>query len=758
MTSKTKNLRWCVIALVSLIGFAGCAARQVPHSVPAGLDPSLKRESAGVQDTDTSPTVKLKTDSAAEVQVVATPFGNLYRKMPGKNQQTHSRENAAALPEVSGTIHNVPALAKESSGTIRETGAPGEKSTGGDAEVSGIVLNFDDADLYEVIRTLAELLEINYIVEPNVRGKVTIQTSGHLTGRDLWPVFYQILEANGLTAIREGALYRIVPLKDAPRLSILSGYGRSLDSIPPAERVVMQIVPLKYIDSAEMTKVLTPFISGDGTIIAHGDSNTLLLVDKGINIVKALKLIEVFDADVLERTAHRFFFLKNADAKETTGLLDKILDAAQPGKREARQLIAIERLNAILVIAKDDRVFGKIENYLKTFDAPSEVAQKQIYVYPVRNGAAEELSGLLSSIFGTENTGESKTAGNGKDAEEKTDSPAASNPFIQKTPEKKEKEGVSTATSGTGGTSTLRDTIKITSDTVRNSLIIEAIPSDYRIVGDILKRLDVLPRQVLIEVTVAEISLDDSNELGIEWSYTQGTTSPSINPGGSEAGKSFASALSTADVGLQYMIGRTDRWIASLSALASDNKVNVLASPSVLALDNKEATINISEELPVASSVYEGIGSDSNVTTTNVEYRNTGLLLSVTPHINENGLVSMELTQEVSDSAGERQVAGKSYPAFTLTSVTTSLVVKHDQTIVIGGLISQTRSKGKSGIPVLSKVPLLGNLFGKETQSGKKKELVMLITPRVIVSLDDVDQVTNEFKTKVTNAVGHFSL
>jgi len=607
-------------------------------------------------------------------------------------------------------------------------------------EAGQIVFNFDDADLYEVIRTMAEILKINYIVDSNVRGKVTIHTAGRLRKEDIFPVFFQILEASGLTAAKEGSLYRIITLKDAPRMPITSRLGREGEEVPPGERIIMQIIPLKFISVQDMTSLLTPFISASGTIISHADSNTLLVVDKGINILKSLRLVETFDVDLFEKVEHRFYILENVDAEEMVKLLDDIVSAYATGAKVDVKFIAIERLNALLAMSSRPRLFEKIERFIHKLDVESEAVEPRIYVYAVKNGEAKQLAGLLDQVFAKGGSEKDKADWEKRKAEEPATSPSP-NPFAQVRPVKKEKKTVVTkAKAETVGTGTLRDEVKIIADEIRNSLIIEAIPADYRVIEDILKRLDVLPRQVLIEVIVADVTLDESTALGIEWTYLKG-------PGSLSTTLYSASLGST---GLNYLVGQTDRWTNTLAALAAKKKVNILSSPSVLASDNKEARIDISTEIPVSSAETTTTG-ENPVTTTTIQYRDTGVLLTVTPHINERGLVTMDVSQEVSEEAQGVSVGGSDYPSFFKRSVNTTLTVGHAQTIVIGGLIKETTSESESGVPWLSDIPVLRYLFGTKNKSLVKTELIILITPYVIASLEDVDAVTEDFKRKVGN-------
>ncbi|WP_166404922.1 type II secretion system secretin GspD [Desulfonema ishimotonii] len=606
---------------------------------------------------------------------------------------------------------------------------------------SDIVFNFDDADLLEVVRTMAELLRINYILDTNARGKVTIHTAGNLRKQDLFPVFYQVLEANGLTAVKEGSLYKIISLKDASRMPILSRYGRTAANVPPEERVVMQIIPLKHIAAQEMTKLLSPFISAEGTIISHADSNTLLVVDKGINIVKALRLADAFDIDLFRKMSHRFYTVGHGDAEEILKLLREILAAYGKDDKSDVKLIAVSRLNAILAISADPGVFEKIGMFIRRLDVPpGDSADPRIYVYPVRNGEAEELGSLLNTVFTGESAEDKKTASPKVAAEPGKNPYTPPNPFESEKKKKTDKKETAAASRSAEGASTLKGDVRITPDTTRNALIIEATPADYRIVEGILRQIDIMPRQVLIEVIIAEITLDGKNQLGVEWLYEKGT-------GGSLSTSLLSGQMGSA--GLQFAIGQTDRWSMSLSALATENKANILSAPLVLASDNKEASINVSTQVPVASAEYLYDSGSSGVTQTNIQYRDTGIILSVTPHINDRGLVNMEISQEVSEEGGGVEVGGQSYPSFRERKVSTTLTVRHGQTIVMGGLMSKTSNNSDSGVPILSKIPGIGFLFGKDSDDFSKTDLVLLITPRVIVNLNDIDAVTEEFRSKV---------
>ena len=744
------------VGLLAIILGAGCAGHR-----PQVWDEGVKIETSDgvrVAETTEKPGEKVFVDDKGAVEVVSTPFGYVKRRIKQPEEESSTPAPAEppvpSAPEVRVPTAQPPPVsrAEPTRPAPRAAQEPGKK-----APIKGkgqIVFNFDDADLYEVIRTIAELLNINYIVDPNVRGKVTIHTAGGLRKEDLFPVFSQILEVNGLTAIKEGNLHKIVQLKDAPRMLITSRFGYEGEDVPPGEKIIIQIIPLKFISAQEMTKLLTPFISAGGTILSHGDSNTLLVVDKGLNVLKVLRLVEVFDVNVFEKVNYEFYPLENTDAEEVIKVLKEIFFSYLTPRKEDIKIIAINHLNTLLVISTYPQVFEKVRGFIRQLDVADEEVDPRIYVYSVKNGEAKDLCNLLNQVFTDGSSAKEKTT---KDKPEKKAEAAPSrNPFSKKTEEAKtgeaktekasevRKEPVASGKMETTGSGTLRGEINITADEIRNALIIEAIPADYRVIENILKQIDVLPRQVLIEATIAEISLDKNTELGLEWAFGKGHT-----------GWATSGTATLGSGGLQYAVGVTDKWYARLNALASENKVNILSSPHILASDNKEAKIDVSREIPLVSAVYR-YSAETDVTETSIQYRDTGVILSVTPHINERGLVTMDINQEVSEQAPDITVKGDAYPSFTKRVIQTTLTVKHGQSIVIGGLIKDKEKEEVVGVPCLINIPVFRYLTGRESESVEKTELIVLITPRVIVNLEDVDAVTEEFKTKVGSVMKRF--
>ncbi|MCP4692958.1 MAG: type II secretion system secretin GspD [Desulfobacterales bacterium] len=617
----------------------------------------------------------------------------------------------------------------------------------------GFSLEFNNEDLYLVINLFAELLNIDYIVDPNVRGRVTMKTVGKLGRKDLLPVFVQILEMNGLTFVKEGGLYKITPVKEAPRLTIPYQREEDRESLLTEQNNIIRVIPLRFISAQEMTKLLSPFISAGGTIIYNDHANTLIVVDRGVNVYKMLKIVDTFDVDLFDKVGHRFYPLDNMEVEEMVRILAEIFTPAMGERKDYVKFIPIENLKGFIAVSPDPLVFLKVDEFVRQLDVVSEESEPRIYVYYVKNGSAEDLASLLNDVF--------PEPGERRKVEEKVKEKTKTvrNPLSREAVKKKEaspkatkakKKTPKAAAAVSEGAGTLKAEINIVADAIRNALIIEAIPSDYRTIRGILEQIDILPRQVLIEATVAEIRLKDETKIGLDLFYDGSqATQPDkglykLNMNKTVTGNPYTTAL-------EYVTG--DHITATLYAMANNDTVNILSSPHILASDNQEARIDVSNEVPVASSTTTTT-ADNPVTTATIQYRDTGVILTVTPHINERGLVTLDIDQEVSQKKEEDiEVAGSSYPSFFKRNIATTLTVKHGQTIVIGGLISENKTNDNKGVPWLSKVPILGYLFKTEADSVEKREMIILITPWVITDLEDIDSVTREFQNKVGGAM-----
>jgi general secretion pathway protein D len=610
----------------------------------------------------------------------------------------------------------------------------------------GVVFNFDNADLYEVIRVMAEILKISYIVDPRVRGVVNIHTVGQIPSEDVFPIFQSILKLNGATAVKKGNVYEIVPFGDAKKSYVPPSTTRDLVKLAAEERYTTQIILLKFIPVAEVSKIIKPFLSDGADIIEHPPHNILIINDLASNVRKSLDIIGLFDVDLFADMKVRIYPVLNADVTEIAKEMERIFASFEVSTKSGRGVgitfTPIARINSLLVISSIPNIFEKVEAWLRELDkTPAEGTKLSVFVYYVQNGKAKDIADVLKQIFVSPK--EKKP-----EFKEKVVTPEPTPRGVRPTtpappPAAPPKEEAAAVPEGE---------INIVVDETNNALVIRAFQRDYRAIVETIRKLDIYPKQVLIEVMLAEITLDDTTQFGIEWSRFLSSQPPNAQEvvvGARPPADPFSAALTA--VGIRYSIVELGgRISAAIRAAATRGRLRVISSPHILASNNKEAKIQIGSSQPILTSTYTTTATAStNVVEGTIEYKDVGIILTVTPRISDGGLVSMEISIE--DSTVDTTTLGTlpSVPVFGKRTAKTVLSITEGQAIVIGGLIQDSKNVTKSGIPLLSRIPLLGALFGSQEYVTGKTELILLMTPHIITDQLQSETVTREFREKV---------
>jgi general secretion pathway protein D len=627
-----------------------------------------------------------------------------------------------------------------------------------------IALDFDDADIYEVINALSDILNINYVIDPAVRGKVNIHTSGEIDKSQLMPIMETIFKINNIAAVKTGDIYKIIPLKEAKSAVPDVGVGTALDSLPSGDRVIIQIVPLRFIPSAEATKVIKPFISPGGEIQEFSKGNILIIVDTSANVKKLLSFIDVMDVDTFEHMQVRFFKIKNADVKDMAKELESLFTSMGFAKSSEKGIgvsfVPIERVSYILAVTSIPGVMEKVEHWVSMLDAVDSGTEEQVFVYFLENAKAADIADVLGNLYG-EGAG-SRSSTTSPRTQKTTPSRSDQSSMSRRSRTSRDRQQQSTSSRGqttpgggvTGVTGMLQGELKIVTDETTNSLIVRAMPVDYAVIKETIQKLDVVPKQVLIEVLIAEVRMTGDTEFGVEWALRNPNASLGGYKGESRTEATYGLGGIGTDLGTALNKGFSYRFDSNqlqafLVAQASQNKLNVLSCPQILAADNKEARIEVGEEVPIVTSEYVPLTTENlDQTSRSIEYRNTGVILTVTPRINDKGLVSMDIEQEVS-KAQPIVTGGIQSPTITNRKAQTSLVVQNGTTIVIGGLIGQESSKTVAGIPFLSNIPLLGFFFSDTKSSKTKAELIIVITPHVVTNINEAEIISQDFRDKV---------
>ena len=595
-----------------------------------------------------------------------------------------------------------------------------------------MTLDFDNADIYEVINALADIIGMNYIIDPAVKGKVNIHTSGEVDKNQILPILEIIFEMNNIAAVKTGDIYKIIPIKEAKTRPLMPETGREMkeEDLQSPDRMRIQFVPLRYIPVGEMSKLLKPFLTKAGEIMEYPKNNVMIVVDTNINVKRLLSMVDTVDVSYFEGMNVKFYELKNADVKDLAKEMETIFGALGIGKGTDKgvgvNFIPLERMNVMLVIVSQmPDVLAKVDDWVVKLDEINTDVEEQIFIYFLENSKATDVGDILNKVYGE-----------GVETKKKEGTP------VRKTPTK---PGATPA-----ATATVAGKIKIVTDEVTNALIIRATTSDYNIIKKTIQLLDIVPRQVLIEVLIAEISLGDDTQFGVDWNFKKKDVGVGGETGTFDSilNNNIPTTLASPAAGYTAVFAASDLY-ARLYAYAGENRLNVLSSPHILAANNKEAKIEVGQEVPIVTSEYApDIAGTTDVTSRSIQYRDTGILLTVTPRINEKGLVAMDISQEVSQ-VSDQTIVGISSPIITKRSAKTSLVVQNGSTIVIGGLIQEQKERSMSGIPFFSKIPLLNYFFSYTKDKVTKTELVILITPHTIRSLEEADLITKEFKDKI---------
>ena len=644
---------------------------------------------------------------------------------------------------------------------VRRVAPPSVDTAPGD-----VTLNFDGTDIREVVKViLGDLLQVNYVLHPSVQGVASLETGRPLRRDHLIPTLETLLRMNNAAIVYRNGTYEVVPLANAVQGKMVPQLGESSRALP--EGYSVQVIPLQYIGAEEMNSILQPLAPEGSVIRVDTLRNLVVLAGTSPEMSNLIDTIRVFDVDWMAGLSVGFFVLEYAKANEVVTQLEGLLadDSGNPFKGLFR-FIPVESANSLLVISPQASYIQQARNWIERLDQAEATgsAAERLYVYRVKHGSAENLADVLSELFGQGGGRERRgsvggvapglgTSSIGSRAFQAVeDDGGASGPGrgTMRSPTGsgfapgRSQSGARTMELGAGSE------VSIVADTVNNSLLVRASPRDYKKILDALKQLDIVPLQVLVEATILEIRLTGNLEYGVQWNFFGLATKDqrsNISLDGTLDSATEA-GINRAFPGFNWaVIARPDQIRATLSALAGENLVNVLSSPSVMVMDNQTASIQVGQQVPVATTQQQGTATTDRIIN-QIEYRDTGVMLSVKPRVTPGGLVQMEIEQEVSTVASTDS-SNLNSPTFQTRNITSSVAVRSNQAVVLGGLIQDLREGGKSGVPGLYNLPYLGPLFGERSKSADRTELVVVLTPKVIASDQDIESVTRDFRDKL---------
>jgi len=632
-----------------------------------------------------------------------------------------------------------------------------------------ITLNFEETELYDVITTFSELLKIDYIIEGNVKGKVTLQTFNKIQVEDLYSVLEQILALHNVTVTKSGNFYRFMGVKEAARKPLSIHYGND-SSIPEKERLIIQIIPLKHISVESMKKIITPLLSPNASFIEIPETNNLMMIEMANNVRRIINVVEALDVDKLASSDIQLYKLNNAESDKVVKEMNEIFSSMGYADSigESLSFLSLGRLNSILVVNAFERILPTIEFWVNKLDQPVSEGDVSTFVYYVQNGEAGKISTLLSSLFQSQESVQSKLKNFDGLAKTETSKTEKSPQSKQTKNQSKFGGPASKQIQLTGG---IKDDIKgevtILPDEDTNALIIRTSPRNYPAILEVIKKLDLLPQQVLIEVLIIDLQVDEATRKGVEWilegEKDLGFGSVNINAAGSLAttattntilGTSLSGATASLIPGGSVLLENTNRLKAKLELFATDAQADVLANPILVTSDNKPASISVTDEIPVASATMV-TNSATPVTSTSVEFKKVGVKLDIFPKINSDNFVNMKIRQEISSKGADVTSGGITTASFNTREVNTEVVLKDNQVLVMGGLMRTDKSKTVEGVPGLMDIPYLGKLFSSESTISKKTELMIFITPHIISTVEDSNIATREIRKRLSSIKGN---
>ncbi len=679
---------------------------------------------------------------AAKLQLtpVKSEQSDVDDKLQNKAPVTQPRANSELFP---GNSQFVPETAIQH----RKT-----KGTGAGA----YSLNFDEADLGEVAKViLSDILGQNYVLSPKVAGKVTLQTSDPLSKDELIPTLEMLLRMNNAVLIKDASIYHIEPASEAL-------YSSSFAAPGSAGRTGYQVrvIPIRNVAVQDLVEVLKPLVQEKTILTVDGTRNILVASGTPDELGRVMDMVSTFDIDVLKGRSFGLFPLAHADPETIIKELEEVFNKkAKDDESGFFRFIPIERMNAVMAITQQARYLKDIENWVLRLDRANTASGGGVNVYKVQHSNAEELADTLNGIFtGAQSSDRSAKVAPGKKAAEVTNKSADGSAAAKPVSTSRKKTSGSGGSSATGTASVANvDNVKIISDKANNSLIIVATPREYDVILPVIKQLDIMPLQVLIDATIVSVKLTDELKYGISWYLSQGTdgVGSTGTPPGAVAttlgtAAQAAAAASTGGLSAIYTSGSIK---ALLNAQAIVGNVNVISSPSLMVLNNQDAKINVGDQVPIQTSTtslpISGGTTPSIAQSNSIQYKDTGVTLDITPRVNANGMVIMEIKQVVSGvvptTTGVTTTA-----TINKKEIESSVAVQDGETIVLGGLIEETISGDKNGIPFLYDIPVIGPLFGGTDKKNNKTELVVLITPRVVKTKQDSRLISDEFKRKLT--------
>jgi general secretion pathway protein D len=660
------------------------------------------------------------------------------------------------------------------------------------ASGNGFDLNFENTPVATVAKVvLGDILGTGYTIDPRVQGTVSLVSIKPVSKSDIIFVLENALRLSGVVLIRDTAGYRLTPLGDAV------GSGR-VDAVAasPEPGYGVSVVPLQYVSAQTVLKLMDSFATKAGAVRADSTRNILLIQGSGAERRTAVDTALSFDVDWMRGQSVGIYPLANSAPEPIIAELEKIMDSGESGlSQNVVKFQTITRLNAVMVVSRKPALLRTAATWIKRLDT-ADTGRTSVHVYQVKYGEARQIARVLSEMFiggsaaaGLDTAGSQLAPGSGTYATSGADrlslngngnsSSSTSNGFGSRSqngtgtggttgfgatqPTAANGAGASEAGSRTAGGPPVLQGVRITADTVNNTLLIYADQESYRIIASTLQQVDQPQLQVAIDATIAEVTLTDELSYGVQAFLTshnlglkpdQGSflnTQSTATPAAATAGTVANAFINRAFPGFNFLIGSEANPGAILDALHTVTSVKVLSNPSLVVINNQAATLQVGDVVPVSTGSATVLTTNNTVVNT-IDYRNTGIILRVSPRINVNGNVRLDVEQEISNVSAA--TAASLTPTVSERKVKSSVSVATGQTVLLAGLISEQQNKTRNGIPLLDQIPGLGDGFSHQDKTSTRTELIIFIRPQIIRDGADAHFVAEELRSKLRGNLG----
>ena len=676
-----------------------------------------------------------------------------------KPQRITSRNDGQIkVPGQRGRYEVIPGM---SAADFGDGGAGDPPSGVGALDDGKFTVNVDQASLPESAKLiLGETLGYNYTIDPRVQGSVTLVSNRSLTGRELISAYEAALRLAGAALIQSDGSYKIVALQE-----VLDGEMGTPDlgkGVSPGYGV--NAIPLRYVGPASVMELLDGFIARSGSVRASKIGNMILIRGPSAERRQLVDVVLSFDVDWMRNQTSGIARLENARAEEVASRLEQVFaqDGAVSGPN-ALKVIPVPNINSVIVIARTRAKVNTALNWIRRLDQES-VDSPNYYVYAVQNGNAVELARILNATFGSGGGADGGTTAevapdsqsmdvsiaNDTEGQESTqpDPAGSAEPFGKTDLQTGSTDGTTTTStssndSGTNSGGNNSSTIRITANPSNNTIVISATPKDYRKILATLRQMDSPATQVLINTMIAEVSLNNQLRYGVQ-AYVESNNVAFALAGSKPAAD--GPIISPQFPGMNFLWGGISNPKLVIDALSGITNVRVVSSPSILVLENETATIKVGDQIPVQSETAVTNGGNF---VNSIQYRDTGVILKVKPRVSANGVVTIELGQELSALQKELGIDGN--PRFTQRSVTSKVSVNDQQTVLLGGLISGIEDRTRETVPGADKVPILGKLVGTTDNNAQRTEIIVFITPKIIRNGEEAARESQDLRDKMKN-------